>query len=719
MPNSEMKQEASTEISNENATDRNLVAQDFEQKKLEKNILESAQKGIEQAQIKRLTQKVINRISAGEVLERPAAAVKELVENALDANASRIRITLRHGGKSLIRVQDNGDGMSKDNLMLATERHATSKLKGDDLSNIYTFGFRGEALAAIAAVSRMTIKTKQENLGPIEIFVEGGRMGECNTSEQQTKGTVVEVQDLFFATPARLRFLRGDNYESTLIMAQIERIAMANPFVEFECFEEKRKKLSLPAIHENIDFRATQKRVEQILGVQFIENAFPISTQHQRMRIRALCALPTYNTNSSAKQFLFVNNRPIQDKSLSGTIRVAYGDAIPARRFPVFTIFIEIPHREVDVNVHPSKTEVRFRDTQALRLFILSAIKRGLDSNARRAANAAYRLASLNPTEQNKSEQNIIGNVQKESAQDNDNYSIRQQRGFTKPPEILRERIQTKLHGEQTSSSAAPYSKYRDSPSTQDPSTLPTRQESPTQPAQEQNYSSVSKVPNSSVQNSSWATGYPLGAAKACLHKNYIVAQNAEGLILVDSHAAHERLLYEKLKRDYDAKNIPIQKLLIPEIVQLAVSEIQILQEQGESVKNFGFLLEIFDEKNASLLEIPALLKTSSAVEMVGDLCSLLRAEQPNISEEKTKSQTLVSPPISATSLLSQSLVDKILSRLACHAAVRSSQNLSIDEMNTLLRNLEKESKSAQCNHGRPTYISLTLKDLEKLFERD
>ena len=716
MSNSKIKKKIYTETPDRAAADGNLVAQDFEQKKLEKNILESAQKGIEQAQIKRLTQKVINRISAGEVLERPAAAVKELVENALDANASRIRITIRHGGKSLIRVQDNGNGMSKDNLMLATERHATSKLKGDDLSNIDTFGFRGEALAAIAAVSRMTIKTMQENLCPIEIFVEGGRMGECNTSEQQTKGTTVEVQDLFFATPARLRFLRGDHYESALIMAQIERIAMANPFVEFECFEEKRKKLSLPAIHENIDFIATQKRVEQILGGQFIENAFPISTQHQRMRIRALCALPTYNTNSSAKQFLFVNNRPIQDKSLSGTIRVAYGDAIPARRFPVFTIFIEIPHREVDVNVHPSKTEVRFRDTQALRLFILSAIKRGLDSNARRAANAAYRLASLNQTEQNKSEQNIIGNVQKESAQDNDNYSIRQQREFTKPPEILRERIQTKLHGEQTSSSAAPYSKYRNNPSTQDPSTLPTGQESPTQ---EQNYSSVPKASNSSVPNSSWATGYPLGAAKACLHKNYIVAQNAEGLILVDSHAAHERLLYEKLKRDYDAKNIPIQKLLIPEIVQLAVSEIQILQEQGESVKNFGFLLEIFDEKNASLLEIPALLKTSSAVEMVGDLCSLLRAEQPNTSEEKTKSQTLVSPPISATSLLSQSLVDKILSRLACHAAVRSSQNLSIDEMNTLLRNLEKESKSAQCNHGRPTYISLTLKDLEKLFERD
>ena len=712
MSNSEMKQEASTEISNENATDRSLVTQDGEQKKSKKNILENAQKGIEQAQIKRLTQKVINRISAGEVLERPAAAVKELVENALDANASRIRITLRHGGKSLIRVQDNGNGMSKDNLMLATERHATSKLKGDDLSNIDTFGFRGEALAAIAAVSRMTIKTKQENLSPIEIFVEGGRMGECNTSEQQTEGTTVEVQDLFFVTPARLRFLRGDHYESALIMAQIERIAMANPFVEFECFEEKRKKLSLPAIHENIDFRATQKRVEQILGVQFIENAFPISTQHQRMRIRALCALPTYNTNNSAKQFLFVNNRPIQDKSLSGTIRVAYGDAIPARRFPVFVIFIEIPHREVDVNVHPSKTEVRFRDTQALRLFILSAIKRGLDSNARRAANAAYRLASINPSEQNISEQNISGNVQKESAQDNDNYSIKQQKEFAEPPKILSERIQTKLHSDQTSSSATPYSKYSN-PSTQHPSTPPARQENPA-PAQEQNYSSTLKAPNSS-----WATGYPLGVAKACLHKNYIVAQNAEGLILVDSHAAHERLLYEKLKRDYAAKNIPIQKLLIPEIIQLVASDLQILQEQGEFVKNFGFLLEIFDEKNASLLEIPALLKTSSAVEMVGDICSLLREEQPNTSEEKNKKQTLMSPPISATSLLSQSLVDKILSRLACHAAVRSSQNLSIDEMNTLLRNLEKESKSAQCNHGRPTYIFLTLKDLEKLFERD
>ena len=696
MYNSETKQEIRTETADRVAADKSSAAQDREQ--------------IEQAQIKRLTQKTINRISAGEVLERPAAAVKELIENALDANASRIRVTLRHGGKSLIRVQDNGNGMSKDNLMLATERHATSKLKGDDLSNINTFGFRGEALAAIAAVSRMSIKTKQKNLCPAEIFVEGGRMGECKTSEQQTKGTTVEVQDLFFATPARLRFLRGNPYESALIMAQIERTAMANPFVEFECFEEKRKKLSLPAVHENIDFIATQKRVEQILGVQFIENAFPISTQHQRMRMRALCALPTYNTNRSSKQFLFVNNRPIQDKSLSGTIRVAYGDAIPARRFPIFTIFIDIPPREVDVNVHPSKTEVRFRDAQALRLFILSTIKRGLDSNARRAANAAYRLASINQIEPNKDKQNIIGNVQKESVQNNDDYKIKQQRAFTKPPKALKERIQTKLHSNQPSSSAVTYNEYHNT-HTQYPSTLPAEQGDATQ---EKNYSPAFKAPDSS-----WAMGYPLGDAKACLHKNYIVAQNAEGLILVDSHAAHERLLYEKLKHDYAAKNIPIQKLLIPEIVALTVSDLQILQEQGEFVKNFGFLFELFDEKNASLREIPALLKTSSAVKMVEDLCSLLREEQPNVSEKKIKNETLMSTPISATSLLSQSLIDKILSRLACHAAVRSSQTLSIDEMNTLLRNLEKGYKSAQCNHGRPTYILLTLKDLEKLFERD
>ncbi len=696
MYNSETKQETRAETADRTASDKSLVTQDGEQ--------------IEQAQIKRLTQKTINRISAGEVLERPAAAVKELIENALDANASRIRVTLRHGGKSLIRVQDNGNGMSKDNLTLATERHATSKLKGDDLSNINTFGFRGEALAAIAAVSRMSIKTKQKNLCPAEIFVEGGWMGECKISEQQAKGTTVEVQDLFFATPARLRFLRGDLYESALVIAQIERTAMANPFVEFECFEEKRKKLSLPAVQENIDFIATQKRVEQILGIQFIENAFPISTQHQRMRIRALCALPTYNTNRSAKQFLFVNNRPIQDKSLSGTIRVAYGDAIPARRFPIFAIFIEIPHREVDVNVHPSKTEVRFRDPQALRLFILSTIKRGLDNNARRAANAAYRLASINQIEPNNDKQNIIGNVQKESLQNNDDYKIKQQRAFTKPPKALKERIQTKLHSNQPSSTAVTYNEYHEK-NTQYPSTLPAEQEDATQ---EKNYSPEFKAPDSS-----WAMGYPLGDAKACLHKNYIVAQNAEGLILVDSHAAHERLLYEKLKRDYAAKNIPIQKLLIPEIVALTVSDLQILQEQGELVKNFGFLFELFDEKNASLREIPALLKTSSAVKMVGDICSLLREEQPNVSENKIKNETLISTPISATSLLSQSLIDKILSRLACHAAVRSSQTLSIDEMNTLLRNLEKGYKSAQCNHGRPTYILLSLKDLEKLFERD
>ncbi len=710
MPSSNIKQEIHTKSSYTTATNRGSVTQNREQKKPEKNALENIQKGIEQTPIRRLTQKVINRISAGEVLERPAAAVKELVENALDANASRIRVTLRHGGKALIRVQDNGNGMSKDNLMLATERHATSKLKEDDLSNINTFGFRGEALAAIAAVSRMSIKTKQENLCPIEIFVEGGRIGECKSSDQQAKGTTVEVQDLFFATPARLRFLRGDPYEAALIIAQIERIAMANPFVEFECFEEKRQKLSLPAIHENIEFRATQKRVEQILGTQFIENAFPISTQHQRMRIKALCALPTYNTNRTTKQFVFVNSRPIQDKTLSGTIRVAYGDSIPARRFPIFTIFIDIPPREVDVNVHPSKTEVRFRDPQALRTFILSTIKRGLDSNARRAANAAYRLASISPTDQNKEQQNTIGNVQKVSTQNNDSYDLKHMREFVKPPKELRKVIQTKLQSNHSSSPTTKYNEYRN-PSTQYSPALPIEQK---ETAQKQSYSSVPEVPDSS-----WATGYPLGDAKACLHKNYIVAQNAEGLVLVDSHAAHERLLYEKLKCDYAAKNIHIQKLLIPEIVPLAASDLQILQAQGGFVKNFGFLFELFDEKNASLREIPALLKTNSAIEMVEDLCSLLREEQQSISEKKLTTQALIEPTVSATSLLSQSLIDKILSRLACHAAVRSSQTLSVDEMNALLRNLEKESKSAQCNHGRPTYMLFTLKDLEKLFERD
>lgn len=649
--------------------------------------------------IQRLTQSVINRISAGEVLERPAAAVKELVENALDANATRIRITIRHGGKSLIRVQDDGIGMSKDNLLLATERHATSKLASGNLTEIHTFGFRGEALAAIAAVSRMTITTHQRNQEPIEIFVEGGRIGACKTSAQQggqQGGTSIEVQDLFFATPARLRFLRGDAYESALVLRQIESIAMANSSIEFEFFEEKRRKLHLPAVSNSIAFQAMQERITQVLGSRFTDNAFPLSSQNQRMRLQALCALPTVNTNRSAKQFIYVNDRPIQDKSLSGTIRFAYGDSIPARRFPIFVMFLNLPAREVDVNVHPSKTEVRFRDAQALRLFILSTLKNGLDKHARREANAEYRL----------------GAIEGGNPQNSVEHSKHIEDAITSVAQIANRSL---LKGHRGYASAPPSKHLDEKKPTNQPLTLAEglNETTSNSPQQEKVYIQDYSDKATSLGDSSdiftgagisWESEHPLGEAKACLHKNYVVAQNKDGFVLVDSHAAHERLLYERLKRDYASQRIAVQKLLIPEIVPLSASDLQMIEAQGKSIRHFGFLFELFDENNLSLHEIPALLRSGSAITMIEDLCALLREENLTDSD--------------ATSLLSSSLVDRILSKIACHAAVRSNQILSIEEMNTLLRNLEKEPKSGQCNHGRPTYISFSIKELEKLFER-
>ena len=657
--------------------------------------------------IRRLSQKVINRIAAGEVLERPSAAVKELIENALDAQASKVRISIRHGGKSLLRVQDDGCGMDKKSLLLAVERHATSKLPKDDLLDIHTFGFRGEALAAIASVSRTLIKSCTKAGDAAEIFVEAGKVSEPKSSVQP-QGTDIQVQDLFFATPARLRFLRSDPYETALILAQIERIALANPYVQFECFDDKKRKLFLPASSQTLPLNASKERIAQVMGNAFLENSFPVVAQQQRMRLQALCSFPSHHTNRSAKQFLFINRRPVQDRSLASVVRVAYGDSVPARRFPLFVAFLDAPRREVDVNVHPSKTEVRFRDPQSVRAFLMASVKTALQKNARHKKNIATMLGDIAETQPLPATPLPATSLAPTSLAPTSLASP----PFASPPFASRPPSSTFASSSPLPSEQADFSSNaeRSSPSSIPPSV--SRAGSPDEPplSETDTFLPPSPAPKPLATNDSNAVlenfpELPLGIAKACLHKNYIVAQTHDGITIVDAHAAHERLLFEALKRNYAERRIPVQKLLIPEIVPLPPSEIELLQTQDENLKqeaqSFGFFFEPFDDNNVSLREMPAMLKSSRAAEMVVDLCALLRESSRD-----------------AESLLSQAIIDKILSRIACHAAVRSQKNLDAEEMNALLRKIEKEPKAAQCNHGRPTTVAFSLKDLEKLFER-
>ncbi len=678
------------------------------------SIHDPASEPVSQAQpvIRRLSQKVINRIAAGEVLERPAAAIKELVENALDAQASKVRISIRHGGKSLLRVQDDGCGMDKKSLLLAVERHATSKLPKGDLLDIHTFGFRGEALAAISSVSRTLIKSCTRGGEGAEIFVEAGKVSEPQSSVQ-LQGTDIQVQDLFFATPARLRFLRSDPYETTLILAQIERIALANPYVQFECFDDKKRKLFLPASNQTLPLSASKERIAQVMGKLFLENAFPVIAQQQRLRLQALCSFPSYHTNRSAKQFLFINRRPVQDRALASVVRVAYGDSVPARRFPLFVAFLDTPPREVDVNVHPSKTEVRFRDSQTVRAFLMTSVKTALEKNARQKKNIAARLGDIAEIQPLPSAFAPSPPVPLSRA--GDDLSPNPERVLPSPistdspapPPLTPPPFAPPLASPFASppasppASLAPSSTFSASPSSRD-KTLSAARQKDNVAKQELHLEDSNAV----LEN---LLDLPLGIAKACLHKNYIVAQTHDGIAIVDAHAAHERLLFESLKRDYAERRIPVQKLLIPEIVPIAPSEIELLQTQDENLKrkaqsqaqSFGFLFELFDDNNVSLREMPAILKSSRAAAMVADLCALLGESASD-----------------AESLLSQALCDKILSRIACHAAVRSLKTLGVEEMNTLLRKIEQEPKAAQCNHGRPTTVAFSLKDLEKLFER-
>ncbi len=596
--------------------------------------------------IRRLAEGTINRIAAGEVVERPASAVKELIENALDAGATRIDIAASKGGADLILVEDNGEGMDAADLQLAVERHATSKLPvsgegSDDLSNIATLGFRGEALPSIGAVARLTITSRTGTSDAHEIRVEGGEVSgpaPAGFRAAGQSGTRVDVRELFYATPARLKFLKSQRSEDLAMIDVVKRLAMSRPDVAFTLTLDGRRTLDYES--EGDLFGGRLKRLARIMGRDFAENAAPVEAAREAMRITGYAGLPTYHRASSSMQFLIVNGRPVRDKLLFGAVRGAYADYLAHDRYPALALFLDCDPAFVDVNVHPAKTEVRFRDAGLARGLIVSALKHALAGAGHRASStvAGAALAALRP----------------HFAPVTQLYSQAPSRGFAEAA--------AQFHAPLFSGNAAPMLSAR-----------------------------MEEVGPQAVDT-------PLGVARAQLHETYIVAQTADGIVIVDQHAAHERLVYERMKHGLEAGGVPRQPLLIPEIVELDISEVERVIARAGEFAELGLVVEAFGPDAVMVREVPAALGKVDAKAMLRDLAD-------DIAEQG-----------SAVSLRER--LDHVAGTLACHTSVRAGRRLTAEEMNALLREMEATPHSGQCNHGRPTYVELKLADIERLFGR-
>ena len=612
---------------------------------------------IEEYGIRLLPNDLINKIAAGEVIERPASAVKELVENSIDAGATKIEIIMRNGGRTFISVTDNGCGMSKRDLVLAVERHATSKLPTDNLDSISTLGFRGEALPSIGAVSRLTIKTRSKDMDTgWSINVTGGDI-EAVVPSSLKIGTQVEIRDLFYATPARLKFLKTDRTETGRTIEVIRRIAMVNPNISFTLNDGTRT---------NIRFNGAQgtlpniqlSRIGEVLGRDFEENSLLIEAEREGFILTGYAGLPTLNKRTSSHQFLFVNGRPVQDKLLYGAVRAAYSDFLAYDRHPFVVLFLNAPGSTLDVNVHPAKSEVRFQEPGLVRGLIIGALKKTLTEagyqTSSTVSNAALGILNKSISKVAPTDARSPGHYYKTREPSQNNYL---------PSSFANSEI---AYGHLDLNSA-PMART-DSPS-------------------HQSSESLNEI-----------ASFPLGAAQAQLHKNYIVAQTNEGLVIVDQHAAHERLVYEKMKIDLKEGGIKRQVLLIPEVVDLEHVKIQRLLELKDDFARLGLILEKFGEGAILVREIPSILGDINVKNLVIDIADEL---------EEFGSSTIL-----------EDKLGHICGTIACHSSVRSGRTLRVEEMNALLREMEATPHSGQCNHGRPTYVELKLSDIEKLFGR-
>ncbi|MBB4568564.1 DNA mismatch repair endonuclease MutL [Rhizobium leucaenae] len=606
--------------------------------------------------IKQLSETLINQIAAGEVIERPASAAKELIENALDAGATRIEIATAGGGKALLRVGDNGAGMEQADLELAVRRHCTSKIS-DTLEDIRTLGFRGEALPSIGSVAKLSIASRKPGSdGGAEIAVAGGRVLHLRPAAANP-GTIVEVRDLFFATPARLKFLKTEKAEAAAISEVVKRMAIAFPRVRFVLSGSDRSTLEFPATGD--DHLA---RMAQVLGHEFKDNAIELDAMREDVGLAGFIGVPTFNRGNSAHQYAFVNGRPVQDKLILSAIRGAYAETIPSGRYPVAVLSIRLDPALVDVNVHPAKSDVRFRDPGLVRGLIVGAIREALAREGDRAATtgADGMLRAFGPGRssfQPAWRPSAPSAPWTSEASPSRPYQSSGTNGYG-----FGERPQFAFDGLATPTARAETA----------PVVEPVRSEEPAR--------------------------FPLGAARAQLHENYIVAQTDDGLVIVDQHAAHERLVFEEMRKALHSKQLSSQVLLIPEIVDLPEEDCDRLMVFADELGKLGLAIERFGPGAIAVRETPAMLGEVDAQ-------GLIRQLADEIAEWET-----------ASGLAAK--LEYVAATMACHGSVRSGRRLRPEEMNALLRQMEATPGSGQCNHGRPTYIELKLSDIERLFGR-
>ncbi|WP_182419761.1 DNA mismatch repair endonuclease MutL [Bartonella sp. HY038] len=633
--------------------------------------------------IRRLSETMINQIAAGEVVERPASVVKELVENAIDAGATRIDIATAGGGKNLIRITDNGCGIMPDQLLLAVSRHCTSKM-GDDIHDIRALGFRGEALPSIASVSRLRLLSRHIDLDEgAEIIVTAGKI-EGPRPAAVTKGTVVEVKDLFFATPARLKFLKTERAESTAISDVVKRIAIAFPHIRFTLSGPDRSLSEYAGSTKDLD--GLSVRLGQILGKEFSQNMVELNAEREGVKLSGFVGVPSFNRGNALHQFVYVNGRPIKDKTLSGAIRGAYSDAIAPDRHGVVALFITIDPQDVDVNVHPAKADVRFRDPGLVRGLIVGGIRSALQqSGIQPATTGASAMLSAFRTEQstNAAMTNQMSGQPAHSSYQNKYYQG-QNKGATYRPQS---KAWTPQNGQAF---------HR--PLDDNHVSMPAKTDILLQEQLGAFMEPSADLRPNLVEPAIDQLNAPLGAPRAQIHKNYIVSQTQDSLIIVDQHAAHERLVYEALKEALYDKPLPSQMLLIPEIVDLPQDDVDRLMNHANTLQKFGLGIEAFGEGALAVQETPAMLGEIDAQALIRDLAD-------EVAEHDT-----------ADGL--KSMLDYVAATMACHGSVRSGRILKAEEMNALLRQMEATPGSGTCNHGRPTYIELKLHDIERLFGR-
>lgn len=606
--------------------------------------------------IRLLPPNLVNQIAAGEVVERPASALKELVENSIDAGASRVDIVLNDGGRSLIVVTDNGCGMTSQELIVAVDRHATSKLPSDDLLDINYLGFRGEALPAIGSVARLTVTSRTAGADSGWYVVVAGGRKDGPVPAPHPRGTRVEVRDIFYATPARLKFLKASSTELSYAVDAIERLAMASPEVAFTLTADGKQRLNLPAGHLQGDlFDLHLERIAAVLGKEFGANAVPVAAEREGIKLYGYIGVPTFNRGSALAQYLFVNGRPVRDRLLTGAVRGAYQDFLASNRHPYVVLFLELPQRDVDVNVHPAKAEVRFRDAGLVRGMMVGALKHALAEAGHKASTtvAGAALGAFRP---------------------GDGRAFAGRPHMTHGAGDFAYAMQAPYPGEDSSGLAEnePPSLFALAPSAPDATPI--------------------QIVEADYQS------HPLGVARAQVHETYIVAQTADGIVIVDQHAAHERLVYERMKSALASGGITRQILLIPEVVELDETGATRISARAAELAELGLVVEAFGAGAIVVREVPSLLGETDVQSLIRDLADDLAS----VDEALT---------------LKDKLGD-VCGTLACHSAIRAGRRLNGTEMNALLRQMEITPHAGQCNHGRPTYVELKLKDIERLFGR-